>query len=379
MKSTLLIALALLLGLSAAQSQITITSATFPQADDAFFSSISFLPEGVDLGLPGVDLSWDFSTLVADVENQVLFQAASEGSANAQFPTANLVVIQLGGGENYFRLDNEKVEFLGFFGTDPAGFGLSITAKYNPPALQRVAPLSYLDTYSDLANVALPFATADLPIDIFAGLPISPDSIRFRVAENLSAEVDAYGQLTIPEGPYEVLRVHQTLLRSTRLDAKLPFIGWQDVTDLVPIGEFLGVDTIETYVFWAEDVRQPIAAVSINGEGLISRIEFKGEGAEPPVSTEEQPSLTAQLRMVPNPSAGASSLQVQGLEAGAYTAHVWNLQGMLVHRQTANLPTGTSQLPIAVSFPLPAGIYLVQLRHADSGQLAGQVRWMVSE
>lgn len=378
MKSMLLSLFSILLVANFAHSQITINSSTFPAAGDTLSASISVAPEGIDLGTVGIEQTWDFSTLVADLSNEVVYLPATDGSASAEYPTANLVTLQLGGGENYYRVDTTKMEFLGFFGTDPAGFGLSITARYTPPAIERVAPLSFSDTYSAEANVSLPFATDDIPIDLFAGLPISPDSIRFRVAEELNGEADAYGTLEVPEGSYEVLRVHQTLLRSTRLDAKVPFFGWQDVTDLVPIGEFLGVDTVETYIYWNNEIKQPIAAVSLNQEGTITRIEFIGEGADPVVSVNELVQQSVAMQVFPNPSSGQASLQLSGLEAGNYQVQVWNMHGMPVWTQSLSLQHGQNLQPLMLD-RIPAGLYVVTLQAKQSGQVLGRTRWVIQQ
>jgi uncharacterized protein YfaS (alpha-2-macroglobulin family) len=83
--------------------------------------------------------------------------------------------------------------------------------------------------------------------------------------------------------------------------------------------------------------------------------------------------------MVPNPSAGESLLQVQGLEAGTYQVSVWNLQGMPVYNQAVFLSEGVHALPVSLPSALPAGVYVVQLYHTDRGQLAGQARWLITE
>ncbi len=80
-------------------AQITIDNSTFPAAGDTLYNSLDEDGSDLDLKTPGADVQWDFSSLTADTELNVIFKVASEGNSADDFPEADLVgVIPSGGG-----------------------------------------------------------------------------------------------------------------------------------------------------------------------------------------------------------------------------------------------------------------------------------------
>ena len=73
--------------------------------------------------------------------------------------------------------------------------------------------------------------------------------------------MDAWGTMSIPGGTYDVLREKRTLDQDVRLDAKVGFLGWQDITDIVlgltDIGaDVLGNNQVVRYYFWNDVAKE---------------------------------------------------------------------------------------------------------------------------
>jgi hypothetical protein len=229
--------------------------------------------------------------------------------------------------EGYYSLSSSKFEYLGYYGTDPLGLGINLVVRYSPPLTERRAPLNYQNTYETTSNLTIPFSADDIPGGFLDSLPISPDSFRIRVNIVRSDEVDAFGVLTIPGGTFDVLRMKRTDVNTTRLDAKLPFVNWIDVTDLIPDNPLFDTLITQSYHFFSNQSKEPIAVVSVNPEdGNITRAEFKvvDENINSTRNlTSQQPSIMAS----PNPSYGDVRFDFQNLSPGNYKIKIYNILG----------------------------------------------------
>jgi hypothetical protein len=330
MRSILRIALSILIFSGGIHAQITITSAYFPALGDTLKIATDNLPEGIVPGAPGGPQTWNFTTLQSPLINNTIFLNAANGSAISSFPQADLMVMLPGGAEGYYNLNTAKLEYLGYYGSDPVGLGISQVVPYNPPLIERRAPLNYQDSYQSTSNLLLPFAADDIPGGILDSLPISPDSFRIRVNIVRTEAVDAFGMLSIPGANYEVLRMKRTSVNNTRLDAKLPFVNWVDVTDLVPSNPLLGEVTTVAYLFFSNQAKEPIAVVNVapDTEAPI-RVDYKvvdNTSNASSILPSQQPSLIA----YPNPSYGDLRFDFQNLSPGNYQIKIYNILGMEV-------------------------------------------------
>ena len=94
----------------------------------------------------------------------------------------------------------QAVLLLGYYGADPIGLGLNLVSKYNPPIVERRAPMQFFDVNSLNSGLLLPFSKDILPDTLLQLLPFIPDSLRIRIAINRLDVVDAWGNLAIPGG-----------------------------------------------------------------------------------------------------------------------------------------------------------------------------------
>jgi len=367
MKQTLLIILILTLYLSLS-AQITVSNASLPAAGDTLRTAVFNLPNGFTVSPAGTDQSWDFSEVEVPFMREQVIRPASEGENMDQYPDATSFINLVEVSETYYKTSESKYEILGFIGEDPAGFGVQLATKFDPPIIDRRAPLNYPDVNLSESEVLQPIAWADLPTFITdsLGLEFTPDSIRLRVESNFTDQVDAWGSLTIPGGTYEVLREKKIELRESFLDAKLgigDFAFWQDVTPFVNgLIPFFGKDTIIIYRFFDETSKEPIATLNVDDSGEnITRIEYKVNDFISNVRTIN--SSKTDVYAYPNPAIEDVRFEFTNLPTGSYTLKIFNILGVAVYEQPYHRLSGNYTEKVDLS-KLLKGTYLYSLVNA---------------
>jgi hypothetical protein len=358
----------LCLGALYGQAQIVLNAGDyFPAPGDTLFSVFDQAPEGVAITPPGGAQTWDFSGLQNDFTRLREVKAASEGALFAQFPGTEVLFPQGVNAEGYYNVADDRYELVGYAGQDPLGQGLEVVARFSPPYVERWAPLQFFDIRSTSSSLLFTVATDDIPGGIFDNLPVSPDSIRVRVAIQRTDVVDGWGNVTIPGNhTYEALREKRTEYRNVRLDAKVNPLPWFDITDLalqnLPI-EGLGQDTIVRYHFWAKDVKEAVAVITAETDGqTIVDVEYKGD---PLLSSAPDPAPPApgRLALAPNPASGQTWASLTGLAPDFYTLQLIALDGRVM-RQYLYAATQNTQAERLSLEGLTPGLYLCRLLDA---------------
>ena len=180
-------------------SQITVTSANLPNIGDTVITASdfgSYMP-----GASGANQNWDFSNAVGTPEMLLGFIDPLITPYQANFPTSNICVKI--DSATYFYL-NRSVNGLAAVGVVDSG----IIYPYNKMMLP--TPLIYLDTLGEMF-VQMQFDSA-FPIAIPASYVDSSwtgtiDSMRVKVGIYTQNIVDAWGQLALPNGSFDALRV----------------------------------------------------------------------------------------------------------------------------------------------------------------------------
>lgn len=315
-------------------AQITVTDATFPATGDTLKTSLDLTPSGIEITPAGANFEWDYTSLSEDVENRTVYLDASAGTAAAEVPFATHVSIDpTTAAETYFRVTNEAVLFIAANGEDPVGAGIDALFRFDPPIVQRRAPLSFPANDESESNLNIAFAWEDLPAFITDSIPviIVPDSVRIRINQIQEDFVDAFGTLRIPGGEYEVLREKRTIERDTRLEVlvEIPFLGfqWQDVTDLLGGGglfEGLGQDTTVAYNFYSNDAKETIVTATMNDdESAVQQVAFKDNDF---VSSIREVELLP-VSISPNPATDWLHMELGDFPEGELQLKVFALSG----------------------------------------------------
>jgi hypothetical protein len=361
----------------ALNAQITVTNATFPAVGDTLEIATDTDPVGINVATPsGGNQTWILTNLQHNSSDKIVYKNANVGLNSMSYPGADLVIIG-SSGETYFNKTAQKVEFMGFAGSDPAGFGLQVVTKFQPALIERHAPLNFFDVYSQESDLTLPLSTEQLPDSLFQGAPFIPDSIRIRINTQRLEVVDAWGNCQIPGGEYPVLREKRTDYTTTALDILVPFLGWIDLSQLLPggggFGDFLGTDTTITYRFYSGTEKEEIAVATMSNdlsEVLSVRYKDNGTVAAPEIDAPG----TASIQAYPNPAIEWVRFDCANLAQDRYTLKIFNIIGKVVWKEEYAL-SGNKSIRIELE-NFKKGTYLYSL--VDSkGNIIGTKRLVV--
>lgn len=357
MKNTyLFILLACLAG--SLRAQITVTNAVFPASGDSLKTASDFDPQGIIITGPGGPFTWDFSGLNADSRQATYFQPAANGADAAQYPGAELVVIDEQLVETYFDVSSTAFSVLGISGTGLAG-GLPIEAAlhYNPALQELHAPLTFPNVFTAASSLAIAFSTDQIPGELLDSLGIPSgllDSIRIRFTINRNDFIDAFGTLSIPGGTYDVLRQKRTDQTDTRIDIHT-FLGWQDITDL--LGDFgaFGRDTTVSYLFISATEKEPIAVVTMDSTGAVPlTVDFKDPGNAS--AAENLLANAVQVIVTPNPAVDQVTFRMAEERYRELTVKLFDASGRLAG--SGQMAGNNLTLPLR---SLGAGLYAYRI------------------
>lgn len=341
-----------------AGAQITVTNAVFPAAGDSLKTASDLDPQGITVTGPGGPFTWDYSGLNADARQASYFQPAANGANAAQYPGADLVVIDEFVGETYFDVTATSVNVLGISGSGFAGgFPIQANLRYSPPLQEQHAPLTFPNVFNANSSLALAFSTDQLPSEILDSLGVPSgllDSIRIRFTIARNDFIDAFGTMSIPGGTYNVLRQKRTDYTDTRIDIHT-ILGWQDITDL--LGQFggFGRDTTISYQFISGTEKALIAAVTMDSTGLVpASVDFKDNGAASAVWDLTGPRVDVVVS--PNPAADVATFRLANVLPGQYTIHLFDATGHPVQAQ--RLTSDREAIPLA---RLGNGMYVYRM------------------
>jgi hypothetical protein len=360
-------------------AQIIVQPTTLPQVGDTLRTAVDNLPSNISLNPIGANQRWDFTSLQAPFTRQTIVKPAAEGAHAANFRLATMLIQLSDNAEIYYRSTGttfqSTFQLVGIYGKDPVGFGIDVMTRFSPPAVERRAPLRYKDNNHVESNILLPFSADDLPDFVLDQLPITPDSLRIRLAISRRDIVDAWGKITIPGGIYDVLREKRTEIRDTRVDAKLGFFPWQDITGLIPGSDLIGKDTTVSYYFLSNESKEPIAIVTMDrDEKRAIRVEYKADNNDLMTDVQNVKSLKPGVYAFPNPAIVNVRFEFSNLPPGNYKLTLYNILGAPVWSQRYYI-NGQRIEKVDIS-DLRKGTYLYSLQD-DNGKTIATKRLVV--
>ena len=336
-----------------ATAQITVTAATFPKVGDTLRYAIDLSPTVNAATPPGGNQTWDFSSLKATQQETVVYLPVSQGTHKDQFPGADLMTVGANGAENYYNATNTKWENMGFVGAGLGPITGLAVAKYLPALVERRSPANFFDINQQSSKIAIPFSAKDLPQNLLDLFPIKPDSIRITFNYQRLEVVDGWGTCIIPGGSYPVLRSKVTDYTQGGFEAKISFLGWQDLTSLLSggaggggqLGQLLGTDTTINYRFLNDKTKEEIAVVTLNdAQNGAARVRFKDNKT---TALDERLLALTNVQVFPNPAVEWANFDCPNVPAGNYTLQVSDMVGKTVWQQDYR-STGALSIRVAL-------------------------------
>ncbi len=296
MRKLILLLFGLLIG-HFSYSQIVVTSTEVVGEGDIVIQSNDEDPDPSILpGEAGAGMNWDFSALAETSLDSMHFVDPSQTPFGGQFPDANLAIDVSDSGYLYVQKNASWMALLGMaIEIDTLG---EVRADVTPPQSMVEFPLEYGSTYSGTSNMMFSFDYSQPGVD----------SIRIKMTTAENREADAWGQMTIPMGTYNVLRVHQTATMTDSIWIKTAFTGWTFVSSFVT--------NVESYNWWSTDAGTGfvIASLSLDeARSIESATYMKSEVTQ---GTSEFMIDDQAVAIYPNPVENRFNVEFEGDYAG---------------------------------------------------------------
>ncbi|HKK76880.1 MAG TPA: T9SS type A sorting domain-containing protein [Saprospiraceae bacterium] len=303
-----------------------------------------------DIGMPGAGNNWDFSAENLGTASQLVVDPASTPAAS-NFQDANISIVLdfeeqgvTGSLYNYLSLDDSGLNFLGSYSaSDQQNQDFEQLITNTPPRLELPIPLSYeaIWSYEGLQAISTNF-----------------DGGNF-TQENIlefDGEVDAYGNITLPDGgTSEALRI-----KETRRSTSEPVPGFPIVVESV------------SFVFMTEDgdvLTIAADAASPSDQGMI---QGTLSWTSPDLSSAAQKLLDEGFHLSnisPNPVKESAQIWYDLPSAENIQVFLFDINGRPVKKLVqAKQAAGRHTLIIPTS-DLPAGQYIISLT-AKNGVLS---------
>jgi hypothetical protein len=387
MKKNVLLMLPLLLMGIITNAQITVTNTAFASVGQSFGTNIVNGLQRIDITPAGPNQTWDMADLQG-TSIDFTATAAASGVAGVNFPTANIILPEIGGvaGDGYVKISANQMETVGVLATID-GLVSNFPVKITPTRVDLITPMSYQNTSSSAYNFQVvldPHTPAGTALDsaitaleASTGNPplVTVDSLRITFNATRITEVDAWGSLTTPTGTFDVLRLKKVDYTNTILEVKVTFFGvpnvlWQNLSDpnnvlgvdpaTLPFG---GLDTIITYEFWDATQQQPILKATTDANDTPTYGQYYRSG----VSTKGQALTSGDVTVFPNPATDNFTLELKNFEAGNYTFKMYNMLG----KEVKNVPfrySGDTKMLIQTD-NLNAGTYIYRILNENNEHL----------
>ncbi len=281
--------------------------------------------EGVEEGAGGENQYWDFSTVVPVQSQETSFAEPSNTPFGSNYPEADLAGVipdPQGTTYVYYQFASDGVYTLGL---EISGVG---SQPYSDPRQDLITPITYLDTYSDIAV----FTNNSGPI-------ITTNESDFTV------DVDGYGTVATPAGTYEnALRLHSVEITESTIDLG---IG-EPITTVSQIESYLWIiDGYPIPVFTTFE--QSVQGIVVNeGSRYVS-------GA--PLSIAEYNTLEG-INLYPVPAVDFINLDLGDNPTGAATVRIFDVRGAVIKE----FRQGMAQVTRFDVSDLPAGFYSLQVQ-----------------
>ena len=353
-------------GMLSLKAQTTITNSIFLAPGDTLVRSLTANTAGVTITPPASNAqNWNMSFLTTDATLFDSVRFASAGVSFSSFPNTEIILPVAGFGQGYVDVDTSAMTMVG---ASIDLMGLTFVSPFVNTQKLQTAPLSYGTTLNDTHT--LRFAThvdsvqgLRMLIDQL-GLPVSPDSIRLSINGTSELIVDAFGDLTLFDSTYTVLRQKVEVINATTIEAYVAAFGsgfWLDVTNTIASQFPIPLnDTTFRYDFLKEGSKIPVVRINMDGTGTSIRdIEFKGYNENTAVNTLELKEIT----VFPNPAKEQIAVNCTEINE-TFNIQVVDAMGRVIYK-SENFNENTVQLDVR---ELPAGNFVLLL-NAENGKL----------
>jgi hypothetical protein len=254
-------------------AQITVTDADLMNVGDIIYQAYDGAPaSSISLGNAGPNQIWDFSALQVLEYDTTEFIDPLGTPFGSIHPSANLCIDD-DGEYIYINKDVQGLNFVGFDNFPYPKLLLPLPLIYGVNT--NIGPITIMD--SSMVNSFLPDSFAIL---ITQGQAQTIDSIKIVVESSTEFNVDAFGNVIIPMGSFDALRVKMDDVTSSDYyvyctDTLFFGVGsgWYPMPAVIIPSE---VEVVSSYQWWTNDplIKFVLVQMGVDSAGNIEEVDF---------------------------------------------------------------------------------------------------------
>ncbi|MCB0819482.1 MAG: T9SS type A sorting domain-containing protein [Bacteroidetes bacterium] len=342
-----LLSIFILFAFSISSAQISLNQEDYFKFGNKYYRG--YLNAGLDTiemeSTSGAAQMWDFSWLESDITDSLLVTKADVTPFFSEFPSAEFAISTQANNYFYEELNPDGVRILGRVVYDGVQ-DFNTIYQFNTVGNSFQFPMEYGTNYSFSYGYRVQYPA------VFPG----SDSIRNFNHSVFNIEVDAWGTLILPMGPFDVIRVKQTAyITDTTQIYDFP-AGWFSPT--------VTLDTVETWLFYTEDIGYRLMSYSQRISGTNKGLNWIRDFV---LGTDEL-KYNSTVQIFPQPA--DRYLNFSSPESGI--CKMIDIHGKLI--QEINIQKGTNQIDISQFAP---GIYLLGIQE-KSGNYLRPAKFIIS-
>ena len=356
---TKLFAIALALASMNISAQVTVTDTDLMSVGDIIYQAYDNAPvPSISLGNAGPNQTWDFSALqVQEYDTTEFIDPVGTPFANIH-PTANLC-IEDDGEYIYMNKNAQGLSLVGFDNFPYPQLFVALPLAYGLNTI--VGPVIIMD--SALINPGF------IDHSLAPAISLNPfhnqiDSIKFLIESSTEFNVDAHGDVIIPMGTFDALRVKTDGITTTDYfaycsDSILGNGAWYPMPAAIFPSE---VEVISSYSWWTNDplIKFTLVQIEVDSVGGINAVDFMHSPSPSSVNN----LLTNNFNIYPIPATNNLTIEAQNNEL-TYLDLV-DVTGKVILKKEFIQSTNLDVSHVA------QGIYYINLKTAE-GELMKQI------
>ena len=315
----------------------------------------------LDLGSAAGNQIWDFTSVTEDKPDGVILEPVSTAPLNSMFPNADFVANDLyeDSIHLFFKQTStylDIVEVVEYYST-----GSSVPVELDGVWRFMQYPVAMGNTFS--SKFLSDTTTEEIGVD-FDGAGPHPyiDSLRTTFSASFHNEIDAWGEMQLPQGSFLTIRQRTRTIINVVNDCYYDSL-WQPFTPLMAslLDEtFSDTSTDGTYRWWTDDevVNLFVAQEDMDTNGNPdSNMSCTKEVPTPPLGQQEENG--SEFKIYPNPS--SDYVRVESGMANGFLYQIYDVDAKLILNGRT-----TSEMEDINLCNLPGGVYLLQITN-DAG------------
>jgi hypothetical protein len=253
-----------------ALAQITVTDSDVISVGDIVYQAVDTIPSNlITIGNSGSNQIWDFSSL-QNMQVDIIEAISPVGTPYESIhPNANICV-EIDDGLMYLNKSSAGLEMIGYGNVPLNTLMLPLPLVYG--LNQQSGPNTMMDSVFD--NAAGLFDNSLAPIISANPLFNQVDSLKIKVVTTSDFNVDAWGDITIPMGTYDALRMKVEETNTTEFFTYCSASGiggsWFSAENFFPIE----TETINRYQWWSNDPTVKFMLAELEMDSVNNSVEF---------------------------------------------------------------------------------------------------------